>query len=526
MTPHPNLDSVFAKQKPYPHTTPSSRRLNSIALHSRDHAGPAPPDLVDVMPIAIGQLLDEPSWYIRTSQLELVSLEFCRRLRSRPVSEGVVRDTEDLDRLSMQQGEDGIVLQGRDMKVRAERLLSLETKSAIKVAWTVETANVILFNNFRANLWATKFLEIEGLWGGMELLDLPPGLFSLTFGKHFCLPINGIKWPKGLQELTIVGIWDSPLHGVTLPTRLRVLRLECSFDQPIEDVAWPNSIEEITLGGDLFNQAIHAVSWPKQLQTLTFGDAFNHSLSGLHWPSTLRSIKVGHAFRQPLVGITWPTSLRCLQLGCSWNEELRGVTFPESLRIVQFGHDFDQSTVDDVGWGGVTDISFGGTFNRIVSVGGLPKNVEKLSFGDAFSLRMYPRCRWPSSLLEMEVGKGVGRAIDKKKWPGSLQRLVLGGGFNSSIDRVHWPPDLKCLTLGDSFVQSVEKVQWPATLTHLGFGQRFQCVLTRVAWPPALIQLSLKGMCWDSCRMDAESCDWPATLLRVEFIGDKWLTTG
>lgn len=69
-------------------------------------------------------------WFISTSQLELVSLDFCRVCREVPTATGVVNCVDDLSGMEMREVDD-IVLQG--FEEREQRLLGLPPFSPLHV---------------------------------------------------------------------------------------------------------------------------------------------------------------------------------------------------------------------------------------------------------------------------------------------------------------------------------------------------------------------------------------------------------
>lgn len=486
------------------------------------------------MAVAVEQLMDTHTWYIITSQLELVSYDLCRlfRERERPISEATIKDMQDLDGLIIMRHADGVVTQGgvHTHKIRQQRLVDIGPKSAIKVTWS-RMLFIQDFNQFADNLRGTRWLVLQSMLGDMASLDLPDGLFILHFTDGFTRDISSIKWPERLQELSFQGLWDGTLQGVQLPSFLKVLHLKSVFNQPVENVVWPDTIEELALGGPWFNQPITAVTWPLQLKVLTFGFRFDCPLNGAQWPSGLKSIQVGADFHHTLEGMAWPPALESLFLGSStweWGGIEGVINFPDTLERVYLGENFN-GPLPDYGWGGVTDISFGRGFSRAVDITCWPQGLRAVKFGDILDTdiaRQIVEAKWPSTLVVMEVGAGFALGINPPTthWPDSLQSLVLGGAFAGKIDNFVWPPGLNSLTIGDWFNQNIEKVAWPKALRSLRFGKRFKCVLSRVTWPPALSELSLKGMCFDLYETDAVSCEWPSTLKRVQFRGDYWLT--
>lgn len=66
-------------------------------------------------------------------------------------------------------------------------------------------------------------------------------------------PVEGVEWPKGLEELIFGRVFNQQIQGTVWGEGLRVLALGDFFDQALNAVAWPEKLEFLSLGNK-FNQ--------------------------------------------------------------------------------------------------------------------------------------------------------------------------------------------------------------------------------------------------------------------------------
>ncbi|CAM9638048.1 unnamed protein product, partial [Ectocarpus sp. 13 AM-2016] len=125
----------------------------------------------------------------------------------------------------------------------------------------------------------------------------PDSLQRLVFGEGFNQPVDNVKWPGSLQEVTF-GWCDGSDDDWMM--------MFSAFNQPIGSSVWPTSLRRLTLGGDVFSQSLQGLgSWMPNLEVLRLlnwthpedVDLENDSqndilLRGIEWPMGLRQLTV------------------------------------------------------------------------------------------------------------------------------------------------------------------------------------------------------------------------------------------
>lgn len=66
-------------------------------------------------------------------------------------------------------------------------------------------------------------------------------------------PVDGVQWPKGLEQLLFGRVFNQQIQGTVWASGLRLLALGDFFDQALTGVAWPQNLEFLSLGNK-FNQ--------------------------------------------------------------------------------------------------------------------------------------------------------------------------------------------------------------------------------------------------------------------------------
>lgn len=190
--------------------------------------------------------------------------------------------------------------------------------------------------------------------------------------RFFDRSIDGALWPDGLERLSfgrvptgspverrsrpltpdaewVGGIFNQPLDGARFPPGLQEMYLGSSFNQPIDSVEWPAALVLLSLSR--FNHSIQGVRWPERLKTLEFmpkheilrrqdentclSDMVTEDLGfnqhiGTGLPPSVETLWLSDAFCQPLTNVTWPSGLSTIGVGegfpmaqCVWPERLR-----------------------------------------------------------------------------------------------------------------------------------------------------------------------------------------------------------
>ena len=220
------------------------------------------------------------------------------------------------------------------------------------------------------------FLLLLRFFSGFRLdcFHLPSGACILRQGF--------LSLPLSVQSPVLTGV-RLTTYGLRLAHALFFLTFGNMFNQSLEGVSWPRELQNFTFG-HYFNQSLARVSWPNGLQTLNFGMDFNQRLEEVRWPSSLRSLKLGDCFNQSLLGVAWPSSLRQITFGLQFNQSLEGVTWPESFQHLMLG-DFFNQPLKGIAWPNLEVLAFGSSFNQPLE--GLPASLVTLSLsrtlGDA-----------------------------------------------------------------------------------------------------------------------------------------------
>eukprot|EP00435_Cladocopium_sp_Y103_P051626 s918_g16.t1 len=341
----------------------------------------------------------------------------------------------------------------------------------------------------------------------LQGVRLPGTLQSLTLGDSFNQSLRGLSWPSSLQSLTLGNLYnqDWDLEGVCFPETLNTLTFGDQFNRKLEAVCFPAGLKTLTFGRD-FNRSLERAAFPEGLESMTFGRNFNHALPVI-LPSALRSLKLGLEFNHSLDGVKIPRHLQSLTLGdgfkqslacvllqsswvvvskmfcfeCSLQSLALGYHLPanlekvlrmKSLRSLSFGVGFNQS----VKLPPLKTLIFGHDFNQNMEGTNLPADLQSLTFGCLFNQSL-ENLKWPEGLKSLTLGKAFNRSLKKVCFPRGLQSLTFGAKFNQSLEKVMLPLGLQSLTFGHCFNQSLEAVRLPKQLSTLTFGASFQCSL-------------------------------------------------
>ncbi|CAK9075643.1 unnamed protein product [Durusdinium trenchii] len=365
-------------------------------------------------------------------------------------------------------------------------------------------------------------------------LRLAHALFFLTFGNMFNQSLEGVSWPRELQNFTFGHYFNQSLARVSWPNGLQTLNFGMDFNQRLEEVRWPSSLRSLKLG-DCFNQSLLGVAWPSSLRQITFGLQFNQSLEGVTWPESFQHLMLGDFFNQPLKGIAWP-NLEVLAFGSSFNQPLEGL--PASLVTLSLSRNFDQPFGGPSRWpSNLQRVSFGDRFNCSLEHVTWPCHLRSVRFGRNFNQRL--QTTWPNCLESLRLGEFFDQSLEGATFPGSLQSLTLGSRFNQSLDNVTFPSSLQTLELGDGFNQSLEQFDFPCNLQQLTFGDRFNQELEGVTFPPSLQSVTfgaefdqlIQGVTWpvdlqsltfgEGFMQSLDGVTWPNNLLHLK-LGDRF----
>ncbi len=239
--------------------------------------------------------------------------------------------------------------------------------------------------------------------------------------------------PDSVRELVLSGDFSTEKPSeLRLPPGLVKLSIECEFHGPVSGFSFPESLQHLTIMGDLertgFNEPVSRLKLPSNLKSLTFGYYFDRSVAKLILPSSLESLAFGRHFTKSLSDLKLPNGLKTLYLGGCFNQTMDRVKLPESLEELHFGFSFNRS-LDNVK---------------------LPDNLRELLFGDNFD-----------------------RPLENVKLPVGLRKLHFRKWFNSSLQSVKLPDNLQDLRFGEKFNQPVGQLPQGLLVLHFdkGFNQ-------------------------------------------------------
>lgn len=184
----------------------------------------------------------------------------------------------------------------------------------------------------------------------IECTQWPDGLERLSFGRVATgSPAKCRSHPLTSGGEWVGGTFNQPLDGARFPPGLQEMYLGSCINQPIDGVEWPPALVLLSL--PRFNHSIQSVRWPERLKTLEFMPKYeilrrqdeNNRLSdmvteelgfnqplGAGLPPSIETLWLSDAFCQPLTNVTWPSGLSTIGVGegfpmasCEWPDSLR-----------------------------------------------------------------------------------------------------------------------------------------------------------------------------------------------------------
>eukprot|EP01133_Synstelium_polycarpum_P002890 gene2890-3320_t len=242
---------------------------------------------------------------------------------------------------------------------------------------------------------------------------------------------------------------------------------------------------------DEYNQKLRLGLLPKGLTTLIFGMKFNHQIGHDVLPMGLTKLSFGWKYNQPIPHGVLPPSLTSLDLGGftqplppgvlpmglsslkfkGYNRPLQGA-MPSSVTKLTLGIDFKEPLRQGDLHSGITTLNLIG-YDRPIDINVLPDTITNISFGGYFNRKLQP---------------GV--------LPLSLKTLTFGYPYDQPLEPGALPHGLETLTLGDQFKRILKHGDLPSTLTSLTFGQIYNQPIAPGVLPDSLTSLTL-GSCFD-----------------------------
>jgi hypothetical protein len=166
---------------------------------------------------------------------------------------------------------------------------------------------------------------------GIGAMGLPPNLKRLAIGHTFNHSLDYEQLPDSLECLEFGD--DAPrmyrpgegfnqsIRFARLPASLRTLVLGDDFDQDLVGVRWPTGLEELSLGNQ-FNQYINRSCLPPNLTFLDLGSRFHQRLDDVVWPDSLRTLVLPRLLRAQARACNWFTRIEVVfQGGISVDED-------------------------------------------------------------------------------------------------------------------------------------------------------------------------------------------------------------
>ena len=194
-------------------------------------------------------------------------------------------------------------------------------------------------------------------------MQLPPNLTSLTFGADFNQPVERLRLPESLRELSFQcsDYFDQPIehidsaiftHTSRSVTGLssahrghcscnirnsKELQLSRYLNHPIERLQLPSTLRSLWLGYN-FNHPIERLQLQHtQLTELSLNGSFNHPIEQLQLPVTLRRLELAAAFNQPIARLVLPPGMEVLDLSaCAhFRHPIDRLQLPLRLRVMK-----------------------------------------------------------------------------------------------------------------------------------------------------------------------------------------------
>eukprot|EP01112_Ceratiomyxa_fruticulosa_P014443 TRINITY_DN4136_c0_g1_i2.p1 TRINITY_DN4136_c0_g1~~TRINITY_DN4136_c0_g1_i2.p1 ORF type:complete len:684 (-),score=86.31 TRINITY_DN4136_c0_g1_i2:46-2097(-) len=165
-------------------------------------------------------------------------------------------------------------------------------------------------NNLLSHNLSLRYLQLgDGFNSPVSILNLPPNLEHLVFGRLFNLAVNEL--PHKITNLTFGNNYNIEISS--LPLSLKHLTMGIRFDRPISNLQRNHNLTHLVLQGGFK----HDVSQlPPSLTYLNLGRYVEKDISSL--PRGLTRLYLGQRFNGKLKNL--PPQLTHLQLGTFFNQ--------------------------------------------------------------------------------------------------------------------------------------------------------------------------------------------------------------
>ncbi|KAK5574616.1 hypothetical protein RB653_009869 [Dictyostelium firmibasis] len=126
--------------------------------------------------------------------------------------------------------------------------------------------------------------------------------------------------------------------------------------------------------------------------------------------------------------------------------------------------------------------------NEDIYLGDIPSSVESLTFGRSFN-QVLSAGLIPSSVKSLTFGRDFNQVLSAESIPSSVESLKFGNGFNQVLSSGSIPSSVKSLTFGDYFNQELSAGSIPSSVKSLTFGICFNKVLSAGLIPSSVESL-------------------------------------
>ena len=247
-----------------------------------------------------------------------------------------------------------------------------------------------------------------------------------------------------------------------------------------------------------FNQLLASNALPNSLRSLRLSTHYYGPIIGL-LPRSLTSLYIAGVLEEPIqIGLLPPTLTELTIIGdhvltagilpsvlleLTANEQIDVGALPASITKLTLGHGYGSNfnITPEVLPSALTHLTFGGTFNRPISIGVFPPTLTHLSrqfgdceFGDAYCEprafnQIIPIGGLPAALMTLIFTGRFNSALNVGVLPYSLTHLEFSGDFNLPLYPGVLSPSITLLALSETIDHDLPVSVLPSSLRVLMF---------------------------------------------------------
>jgi hypothetical protein len=311
---------------------------------------------------------------------------------------------------------------------------------------------------------------------GMKKKDIPIGTKYLSFEINFNEKIETGIIPDSVTHIVFPYNFNQTLEKEMFPDSVTHIKFDNYFNKPILKDVLPKNLKEIIFGNN-FNCELEEGSLPNSITHLTFKSNFQHNLTKNILPLNLSHLMIS------------PNYLGNLEI----EEKDYFHLILDNLIEQSFEDDYTKFTVNYRS--PVFNFNNESRINSTLNFN-IPYGVTHLTLGLFFD-KIIKKNKLPNSIKYLDVNSLYSIKIDTDVIPNSVIELYLRGSFSSKIEKNTIPYGVKILVFGNRFIQKITDNFIPDSVIYLQLGYTFTYDKICKYLPKNLLNLVLWGDIYD-----------------------------